>query len=461
MSNIKLSNYKDTKQIIFLFEILFALLSLISIPGYLCVYIYFFNFLYIIFNVKKFYHGWFLFCLGIYLYSIPHFFNFFILGNPNPLYTINESINLIGNGITYNLKGINYINIIITSLIIPQFFLKSNLLIVKTNININKPAIISLIAFFSLILIFGLRRIDYQSIENSYAVPEGSSFVFGVYYWLNFLFSIVFLFLLYKNKDLKIYFIIILLYQFILFYLGVRQISFWFILTLVVEWLLFKKMTTGKIHLNISFIAFFVLFAYVMGIITTYRFNKQFSFELLMPLQSIEMFIYAYFAETSLTLYNLFACIYESMHGNDFFFFPEIKDTFIMIIPSWLFEKNSFLSFAIFDNKYNVAPFGTYFIVGELILSLRYKILIFMFGFIYSLMGYFLLNKFLIKTSILKITVYASALIILYIRPIRGLLAPSFKIFLIFVLFVYFIIKIFTSLSNQYKSYTESIQNKE
>ena len=75
-------------------------------------------------------------------------------------------------------------------------------------------------------------------------------------------------------------------------------------------------------------------------------------------------------------------------------------------------------------------------------------------------MGYFLLNKFLIKTSILKITVYASALIILYM-PNKRFIGSLIQDFLIFVLFVYFIIKIFTSLSNQYKSYTESIQNKE
>ncbi|WP_212896037.1 hypothetical protein [Capnocytophaga canis] len=200
-----------------------------------------------------------------------------------------------------------------------------------------------------------------------------------------------------------------------------------------------------------------VVIVYVIGIVTKYRVTKIIDGDTLNPYNALNMFYLGYNAETSLTIYNLMSSVEQSLKGNDFFFFPEIKDFVVMMIPSfWFSEKADYLSFVSFDNEFNVAPFGTYFVVGELILSLRYKFLFVVFAFFVNLFSHYFYLKFLIKTNFVKMVAYTFGLSILFFSPVRGLIAPAVKIFITFVASIYFLNKLTFRQSKYIENYEEN-----
>ncbi len=407
------------------------------------VFIFFFNLLIFILYSKNYYKGWYILSLTTYIYSLPHFLNYFLLGE-NILFTgLSGQFDFIANNNTLNEQAIRLVNIFILGLIIPSFFQKEHNIILEKDTLINKKILNSLLILFLLFLILALQKLDFKSVEDSYGIPIGSSLVFGIYYWINFVLSILFIYYLRFSKNMIYFIVFALILQLILFYLGVRQMTFWFIITIFLEFLLLSKINGSKINISPKIIAIVVPVIYVLGIITRYRVNKEISSDLLFSWDNFSAAYLGYLAETSLTFYNLLASIYESSKGNDMFFFPLLKDTLIMFIPAFLFpQKADYLTFSTFSESYNVNPFGTYFIVGELLLSLRYEFLVFIFGLLYNLLGQYFYVKFLQRTNILKLSVYVSTIVILFIRPVRGLLAPSIKIYITTVILIYILIKI-------------------
>lgn len=381
--------------------------------------------------------------LTTYIYSLPHFFNYFFLGENILFSSLSGQFDLIANDNTLNQQAIRLVNIFILGIIIPSFFQKKHKIIFENDTLINKKILNSLLFLFLFFLIVALQQVDFQSVKDSYSVPIGASLVFGIYYWINFVLSILFVYYLRFNKKMINYIIFALLLQLILFYLGVRQMTFWFIITIFLEFLLLCKINGTKPKISPKIIAVIVPIIYVLGIITRYRVNKEVSVDLLFSWDNFEAAYMGYLAETSLTFYNLMASIYESSKGNDMFFFPQLKDTLVMFIPAFLFpQKAEYLTFSTFSDSYNVNPFGTYFIVGELLLSLRYEFFIFIFGVLYNLLGQYFYIKFLKRTNILKLSIYVSTIVLLFIRPVRGLLAPSIKIYITTVILIYVFIKL-------------------
>jgi membrane protein len=394
---------------------------------------------------NKYYQGWYILSLTTILYSFPHFvYVFFFEGNP--LFHILNQYGKIANDINLNLIGFRYLNVFVGSLILFSTVFKYDLNIkINEFRRINKGVMILIVLLIIVFFIYGVTQIDFASISEEYALPKGYSIVLGTYYWLFFILLYYFSYRMYLKKNLFILIFILSITQPFLFFLGTRQMFFIFFLSLIILYFLIKKIKKENFKSTqiLSSMVILFLFVYVFGIITKYRVTKTIDGETLDILNSFKMFYLGYNAETSLTIYNLMSSMDQSIQGNDFFFFPEIKDAIVMLIPSFLFDdRSNYLSFIVFDQVYNVAPFGTYFIIGELVLALRYISLFVVLAFFINYFSHYFYKKFLKNTDFIKITVYTLGLSILFFSPVRGLIAPAIKIFVTFVFSIYLLSKI-------------------
>jgi|GEM_PF-2280364 membrane protein len=394
---------------------------------------------------NKYYQGWYILSLATILYSFPHFIYVFFFDG-NPIFHILEQYGKIANNINLNLIGFRYLNVFIGSLILFSTIFKYDLNIkINKYERINKKMILLIVLLIAIFFIYGITQIDFALISDEYALPEGYSIVLGSYYWLYFILLYYFSYRIYFKKNLFLFLLILCVTQPFLFFLGTRQMFFIFFLSLIILFFLIRKIKNQKLKLGQIFLIIVGLFSfiYIFGIITKYRVTKTIDGETLDILNSFKMFYLGYNAETSLTIYNLMSSVDQSIQGNDFFFFPEIKDAIVMLIPSFLFDdRSNYLSFIVFDQVYNVAPFGTYFIIGELVLALRYISLFIVLAFFINYFSHYFYKKFLKNTDFIKITVYTLGLSILFFSPVRGLIAPAIKIFVTFVFSIYLLSKI-------------------
>ena len=394
---------------------------------------------------NKYYQGWYLLSFATILYSFPHFIYVFFFDG-NPIFHILEQYGKVANNINLNLIGFRYLNVFVGSLILFSTIFKYDLNIkINKYERINKKTILLIILLITIFFIYGITQIDFASISDEYALPEGYSIVLGSYYWLYFILLYYFSYRIYFKKNLFLFLLILCVTQPFLFFLGTRQMFFIFFLSLIILFFIIRKIKNQKLKLGQIFLIILGLFSfiYIFGIITKYRVTKTIDGETLDILNSFKMFYLGYNAETSLTIYNLMSSVDQSIQGNDFFFFPEIKDAIVMLIPSFLFaDRSNYLSFIVFDQVYNVAPFGTYFIIGELVLALRYISLFVILAFFINYFSHYFYKKFLKNTDFIKITVYTLGLSILFFSPVRGLIAPAIKIFVTFVFSIYLLSKI-------------------
>jgi hypothetical protein len=182
----------------------------------------------------------------------------------------------------------------------------------------------------------------------------------------------------------------------------------------------------------------FIFFAFI-SLVLGYRTSKEFDLDILYSIGTIGF--YAILAETSFTLYNIFASI-ELSSTTDFFFMKDFLDIFYFLIPSQILpNKYEYISTIQFAKEYNIAPFGTYYYLGELKLSLRYDLLIYLFGILIGFTSEYFLSYVLKNKSQLLFVLYISFIVMLLVYPVRGTIPSGAKIFISFNLLIYLLLK--------------------
>jgi hypothetical protein len=385
-------------------------------------------------NIK----GWYLGSLFIMLYTIPHFFYIYLYGEN--LVIRSEELQAIASSLPLNIYAIKLtILYILSSYAGYSFFRKidyrrrvsNEKFILKTS-KLKKILLTIFILSITLIAIF---KMDFQAIKDSYKVGAGFSILFGVFYITNFL--IVYVFLIKKFK--KWFFTMLLIvYVVILGYLGVRQVIFWLLLGLFFSYIFEVRHIKYKSVNYKKLLFYFILFIIVSGVILSYRSSKVLDIDLD---HLIHLIGFAYLWEASFTTYNFLASI-ELSKTADFFFMNDFFDVITLLIPSFIFpNKGDYLVLGQFSKMHNITPFGTYFILGELKLSMRYDALIAFYAVSSSYISELFQSKAIKSKDLLLITLYSFFLVFIFIYPVRGTIPSGIKIFFMFNFLIYFLIK--------------------
>jgi len=427
--------------------ILLLILIVINISSFtLNMYLYVFITFFIIVNIftKQNIKGWFWLSFFLIFYSFPHFITYYLFGENNII--ANGTLHSIMNNRDYNLEAIRLVSSFVVCL-----FLGSIIYIVfikhKSVINHNKNKYVNKFYtmtlgkkfFFFLLITFLLLgsflTIDFSALQNTYELTSGFTLLFSACYILNF-----FIVFYYFNENFKkkYLYIFVLLYSVLLGYLGVRQVIFWLILSLLISYFLKTHIQNKKVKW-IPIIVYSVLFFIFMASVLGYRTTKEFHLDILTSLGTIGF--YAILAETSFTFYNMLASI-DLSSSTDFFFMKDFLDTLYLLIPSQIFpNKNELITLIQFSKDYNIAPFGTYYLLGELKLSLRYDLFILVFALIIGFISEYFLEYTLKNPNRLLLVLYSSFLVMLIVYPVRGTIPSGAKIFISFYLLPYFILK--------------------
>jgi hypothetical protein len=427
-----------------LFQLLLLLLFSILITlidSYEPLYIIFNLLLLIILSLSFTHHnvkGWYLGSLFILLYVLPHFFTIYNYGGN---YMIrDESYYAISSNLELNVYAIKLTILYVVSLYMGVLFFNKRRDINKNNVEntvvkISRLKFYSLLLMIVLLLVFAISKLDFQLMKETYTLGSGFSILFGVFYIMNFF--IVYIFLTNKVSQ-KVFIIFLMIYFFILGYLGVRQVMLWLLLALYIAYA-FKLRYISNLKINyIKIFLYFSIFLIISAIVLGYRDSKTINLDLQ---TLINLIGFAYLWETSFTVHNFFASL-ELSKSTDFFFMSNFLDIITLLIPSFLLEnKADYLVLNQFSKLYDITPFGTYFILGELKLSLRYDILIMLYGIIISFLSESFQNKVIVKRDILLIALYSFFIIFIFIYPVRGGIPSGIKIFLMFNLLMYFVLK--------------------
>lgn len=121
-------------------------------------------------------------------------------------------------------------------------------------------------------------------------------------------------------------------------------------------------------------------------------------------------------------------------------YYAQINQLVFQFIPSFLIDnKDQYMIINTFSKDYNLAPYGTFFIVGELALIYKSKLLIFIYSFIYSR----ILNSFyLLSYNSLNKSFYYYSIVLLYFLSVRGMIIPSLKIVFTIIYPIYVFLKL-------------------
>ena len=407
------------------------------------IYIYFFLTSIITLSIftKHNIKGWYWLSILLIIYSFPHFFNYHFF-DQSPVIK-NEAFKSIMNDSNYNLEAIKLLSSFIIclycgsalfNLINFRLPIHNQPVTYKEDIQSNLIGRIFIYVILGFLLYSSFESIDFELQKTSYDL-HGFRLLFAACLILNFLILCFF----FNNKfKIKYFVLIILLYSLTLGFFGVRQVFFWLYISLLISYFFKSHIEQKKIN---WFLILFLLFTSILvfGFILGFRNEKEFSFDIISRLWDLS--IYGITAETSFTFYNMMASIKLS-YITDFFFMKEFKDIIIYLIPYPIFpNKYEFMTLIQFANDYNLKPYGTYFILGELKLSLRHDILVHLFAFLVGFIMEFFLFSVLKKKSNLLAVLYISFITMVLIYSVRNTIPAGIKTFISYNLLIYLIIK--------------------
>lgn len=439
---MKINNIDHIEFILLLLAIPIILI-IYSVSFEINIYIYFFltSIIVLCIFTKHNIKGWFWLSILLIIYSFPHFFNYHFF-DQSPVIKV-KAFKSIMNDSNYNLEAIKLLSSFVICLYCGNALF--NLINFKLPIH-NQPDTYkediqaNLIGKIFIYLILGfllyasIKSIDFELQKKSYDL-HGFRLLFAICFILNFLILCYF----FNDKfKVKYFVLIILLYSLTLGYFGVRQVLFWLYISLLISYFFKSYIRQKKIN---WFLIFFLLFTsiFIFGFILGFRNEKEFSFDIISRLWSLS--IYGITAETSFTFYNMMASIKLS-YITDFFFMKDFRDIIIYLIPYPIFpNKYEFMTLIQFANDYNLKPYGTYFILGELKLSLRHDIFICLFAFLIGFMMEFFLFLVLKKKSNLFTVLYISFVTMVLIYSVRNTIPAGIKTFISYNLLIYLIIK--------------------
>ena len=441
------SNY--TRLIMLLLGIT-TVLIIYSVSFKINIYIYFFlaSIIFLTIFTKHNIKGWYWLSLMLIIYSFPHFFYYYFFGQ-SPVIN-NESLKLIMNDSNYNLEAIKLLSSFIISLycgsalfnLIKSLPIYNQSIIYKEDIKANLFGKFFIYIILGFLLYSSFQSIDFNVQKNSYNLG-GFRFLFAVCFILNFL---ILCYFFYDKSKIKYLILFLLLYSLILGYFGVRQVLFWLYVSLLIAYFFKSYIEKKKINWFLIIIILFITFL-VFGFILGYRNEKEFSIYTLSRAWSLS--VYGLNAETSFTFYNMMASIKLS-YITDFFFMKDFKDIFLYLIPFPIFpNKYEFMTLIQFARDYDLKPYGTYFILGQLKLSLRYDILIHLFAFLVGFMMEIFLFLVLKKKSNLLVILYISFVTMVLIYSVRNTIPAGIKVFISYNLLIYLIIKYKVVLKNK------------
>ena len=390
-------------------------------------------------NIK----AWFWLSFFLIIYSFPHFIKYYLFGVDDMIN--NENLSYIINSSSYNLDSIRLLSSFILSLLLGNnlFSLLKKQPIIQNNIKeisyYNYPKTSSYKSFFLysmmiFLFLYSISAIDFTVQSKGYSLG-GFNILFGFCYILNFF--IIYYYLSNKNNN-KYLLLFLILYSIPLGYFGVRQVLFWLVIALLISYFLKTHIENKKINW-IKILFSFGIIVIFFAIILVFRNQKEFDLNILS--RTGEMVLFGLQAETTYTFYNMFSSIQIS-ETNDLFFMKSFKDIFYYLIPRPIFpNKYEFITLYQFTKSHNLSPFGSSFYLGELKLSLRYDLLILIFGTVISFISEIFLSKTLKKNSILLLVLYVMFVVMVFIYPIRGTIGGGVKIFIQYNFLFYFILK--------------------
>lgn len=406
------------------------------------IYIYFFltSIIFLTIFTKHNIKGWYWLSLLLIIYSFPHFFYYHFFGQ-SPVIS-NKSLKLIVNDSNYNLEAIKLLSSFIISLYCGSalFNLFKSLPTYNQPINYKEDIKVNLLGKIFIYIILGFllyasfQSMDFDAHKGSYNLG-GFRFLFAFCYILNFL---VLCYFFYNKFKIKYFILFLLLYSLILGYFGVRQVLFWLYVSILISYFYKSYIEKKKINWFLILVLLFIILL-VFGFILGFRNEKEFSIYTLF--RSWSLALYGVNAETSFTFYNMMASIKLS-YITDFFFMKDFKDIFLFLIPFPIFpNKYEFMTLIQFANDYNLKPYGTYFILGELKLSLRHDILIHLFAFLVGFTMEIFLCLALKKKNNLLAILYISFITMVLIYSVRNTIPAGIKVFISYNLLIYLIIK--------------------
>jgi hypothetical protein len=381
------------------------------------------------------------------LYYLGQFFNFFIIDLPDITSGLNNNVGFHLTDYYINIQALNYVVVFQLGLLVQLLI---NKLDFQNIYNYHKIKILTYDFFIAiklvrltlfLIFILLLSTLNWNEIGSKYTL-EGMANIYFVYYLF---ISIMIMDFIYKGVYLRksqYMFVIGVVFSLILFnYLGVRQVLFWSSMILFVSVSIFLHIYKGSslsIAKNKKYFIFgiflFSFFLMLLNIGFLFRHQKTEMVNVLMGVTFLDLLnaiVSAFFAETKLTTYNLLAVVDENTRGNYLSFFNMLRDLLVMLVPSGLWaEKYEYLETVRFAKEYNVTPFGTWYIVGELVSSVVYPIYVFIASYIYSIFLYIFSSQIFHRSRSLIVAsiFYGIAYVFLGLYVVRGTLSGGFKI---------------------------------
>ena len=388
-------------------------------------------------NVIK---GWFLFSLFYLLYLYPHFLSIFLSGDNPMIYNENHAIK--SNNIEYNIDLIVKSLLLLFGVLVGYFFgnlkrysLKTKVLWGAGVIKARRKPFVFLFLMVLFFAAFNLLNHSWTAISSGYT--GGFSVLFGSLFMLNYLLVIWYVDILFKKKS-KNLFVVMMVFLFLFIgMLGSRQMMLWLLLPLILVYLYRSLILERKVPiLKMSIVA--LSFLVLAGVVMHFRVSKSFSSVSLDFNALIVASYLAYLYETSYTIYNAFSSHELSLSGIDFFPLRNLADIPIFLIPSFFLDnKSQYLTVIQFRSLYDISPYNNYFILGELILSLRYNLFFLLFGVVYGWISEVLYKKFIVKSYSQKyIAFYFVSVVYLYVFPVRGMLVTGVKLFIMFGVFM-------------------------
>jgi len=382
------------------------------------------------------------------LYYFGQFFNFFVVNSNDVASGLNDNIAFHLQDYTINIQALNYVVFFQLGLLVNLTLHAFNFHKItmsqygKSSILTYDYFIMSKITKALLLFVFVLllTTLNWDRISNEYTL-EGMSKVFFVYYLL---FTVIVINFIYKSIYLKkgrSQFVVFMLLSIILFnYLGVRQVLFWSLLVSFISIAIFihiyKNTTLSFVRYKKYFFFFLVLSIFLLILLNIsflFRHQKSEVISVLLGVNFMDMvnsLISAFFAETKLTTYNLLAIVSENNQANYLSFFGMLSDMLIMMIPYDLWaEKYAYLETVNFAKKYNVTPFGTWYIVGHFASLAVYPIFVFIASYMYSMFLYVFSAQVLTRCNslIMASVFYGISYVFLGLYVVRGSLIGGIK----------------------------------
>lgn len=263
-----------------------------------------------------------------------------------------------------------------------------NYLNINSNLNLRNMNYWIIFIFF--MWLFSVARLDWGRINDEYTL-EGVGMSFGLSYVIFSYISARYL----NFKKLQILDYLILMFLIAVFSLiGARQPLFWgfIMLGIVCTFVKFKENLTLlqfisiKNFLKYSAISLIIIIS--LSLIVWYRVSRDPSaiLKILSDLEIrfiLDLFVRLLIAETVYTFYNLMSVMQNNLNGvislGVIFY-----DFFIQLIPSFILpNKYKLMETYKIVNQFELAPFGTSYVVGTLALAASSPILLGVYAYLY------------------------------------------------------------------------------